>query len=343
VARVARMSEEEATAIFQSMRFWRTNGEPYCPRCACQVCYTYRCRPRFKCKVCEHQFTLTSGTLFSSRKMSFRDILLGIIVFLNGANGHSALHLSQDLGCNYKTAYVLLNKLREAFAAMRPSQLGTNAEHVELDGVYIGGYIKPANRVENRIDLRKVPHPKRRSLVTMLERGPRGRAISVVLNSESDAYWYVRQFVSQNAKLRSDQGEWGPLGGTYADLKTVNHDECYFDEGTHINCVESFNSSVRRAERIYGHIAGTNAQGFADECAWRYSHRRVDKKSKFELMLMAVGEIAASATWTGYWQRRTGYLWWKERYRAWQKTKLALTYQPSIVLEVLPERQSIRV
>ncbi|HLY05033.1 MAG TPA: hypothetical protein VKR31_04735, partial [Rhizomicrobium sp.] len=119
--------------------------------------------------------------------------------------------------------------------------------------------------------------------------------------------------------------------------------ECYFDEGTHINCVENYNSGVRRAERIYGHIAGTNTQGFANELAWRASHRRVDKKSKFERLLMTAAEVAASATWTGYWQRRKGYLWWATRYRDWQKTKLALTYQPTIALEVRLGRESILV
>ena len=59
----------------------------------------------------------TSGTIFASRKLAVRDILAAIAIFVNGAKGHSALQLSRDLDCQYKTAFVLSHKLREALAA----------------------------------------------------------------------------------------------------------------------------------------------------------------------------------------------------------------------------------
>ena len=39
---------------------------------------------------------------------------LAIAIFANGAKGHSALQLSRDLCCQYKTAFVIAHKLREA-------------------------------------------------------------------------------------------------------------------------------------------------------------------------------------------------------------------------------------
>lgn len=45
---------------------------------------------------------------------AYRDYLLAIAIFVNGAKGHSALQLSRDLGCQYKTAFVLAHELREA-------------------------------------------------------------------------------------------------------------------------------------------------------------------------------------------------------------------------------------
>ena len=68
--------------------------------------YTYATRKLFKCKACNHQFSVTSGTIFASRKLSIRDYLLAIAIFVNGAKGHSALQLSRDLDCQYKTAFV---------------------------------------------------------------------------------------------------------------------------------------------------------------------------------------------------------------------------------------------
>lgn len=48
--------------------------------------------------------------------MEFVDLLAAICIFVNCAKGISALQLSRDLDCQYKTAYVLAHKLREAMA-----------------------------------------------------------------------------------------------------------------------------------------------------------------------------------------------------------------------------------
>src|SRR5262249_23107274 len=116
LATVARMSEDEAWNAFRLIRWSDTQGEPVCARCGCLDSYTYRTRKVFRCKGCKPQFTVPSGSIFASRKMSIRDYLLAIAIFVNGAKGHSALQLSRDLSCNYKSAYVLAMKLREAVA-----------------------------------------------------------------------------------------------------------------------------------------------------------------------------------------------------------------------------------
>lgn len=87
------------------------------PRSARAAVYTYTTRKLFKCKACSHQFSVTSGTIFASRKLPIRDYLLTIAIFVNGAKGHSALQLSRDLDCQYKTAFVMAHKIREAMAS----------------------------------------------------------------------------------------------------------------------------------------------------------------------------------------------------------------------------------
>ncbi|MGB7126611.1 MAG: transposase, partial [Methylovirgula sp.] len=87
LAKVARMSEEEARDAFRLIRWSATNGEPVCPRCQCMAVYAYETRPLFKCKSCSHQFSVTSGTIFASRKLPVRDYLMAIAIFVNGAKG----------------------------------------------------------------------------------------------------------------------------------------------------------------------------------------------------------------------------------------------------------------
>jgi ribosomal protein L37AE/L43A len=128
------MSDEEARDTFRRLRWSATNGDPVCPECGSLSVYTYTCRHLWRCKECGKQFSLTSGTLFHSWKMPVRSYLLAIAIFCNGAKGHAALHLSRDLDCQYKTAFVLAHKLREAMG----SEVH-NPDEPELDGeVQIG-------------------------------------------------------------------------------------------------------------------------------------------------------------------------------------------------------------
>src|SRR5690348_16508419 len=91
LAQVARMSDQEARATFQRIRWANNGGEPFCPKCGCLSVCAYACRPIWKCRGCGHQFSVTSGTIFAHHKLPLRDYLLAVAIFANGAKGHSAL------------------------------------------------------------------------------------------------------------------------------------------------------------------------------------------------------------------------------------------------------------
>src|SRR5580704_9572214 len=133
LADVLRLSDEEAYARFKAIRFSENGGEPYCHKCGCADVYEFKSRKIFKCAACSTQFSLTSQTIFANRKLAIRDILAAIAIFMNGAKGHSALQLSRDLDVQYKTAFVLTHKIREAMASQIPAEL---AGDVEVDGAY---------------------------------------------------------------------------------------------------------------------------------------------------------------------------------------------------------------
>ncbi len=176
------MTDEQAAETFQGIRWQETGGQPFCPRCRCAALYAYTTRALWKCKACCHQFSVTSGTIFASRKLAIRDILLAIALFTNAAKGMSALQLSRDLGCHYRTAFVLSHKLREAMRA--ECQL---SGVVEVDGGYFGGHVKPENRKEDRKDRRLAENRtgKRQVVVVMRERG--GRTLPFVFRAEDES------------------------------------------------------------------------------------------------------------------------------------------------------------
>jgi transposase-like protein len=111
LASVMRMSDMEAETVFRSVRW--DGGKPICPHCGCDIVYEC-CRPsgalRFRCKACRGDFSITSGTLFAFHKMPLRSYLSAIAIFVNEVKGKSALALSRDLDCQYKTASFYLTR-----------------------------------------------------------------------------------------------------------------------------------------------------------------------------------------------------------------------------------------
>ena len=65
------------------------------------------------------------------------------------------LALSRELDVQYKTAFVLAHKLREAMASsMKALHLGGEGRVAKVDGAYFGGHVRPENLAADRADRR---------------------------------------------------------------------------------------------------------------------------------------------------------------------------------------------
>ncbi len=307
LAAALRMSDEQAEAAFRSIRW--PEGKPVCPHCECPT--VYDCRkaggsPRWRCKACRKDFSVTSGTLFAFHKMPLRSYLAAIAIFINEVKGKSALALSRDLGCQYKTAFVLAHKLREAMGSeLKGLRLGGDGETVEVDGSYFGGYVKPANHKENRRDRRlaKNQNGKRQVVVVVRERG--GSTLPSVFKSESAALGFIASRVSRGTRLIADEANsWNDLEGRFP-VSRIDHSKLYSDQtGVYTNGAEEFFSRMRRAEiGHHHHVAGPYLIRYAQEAAWREDRRRLDNGRQVQGVMRLAMTSRPSVDWCGYWQR----------------------------------------
>jgi transposase-like protein len=304
LAKVLRMSDQEAYDAFKAIRFAGNSGEPFCPKCGSLSLYNLPRRKMWRCKDCPCQFSITSGTIFSSRKLNVRDILAAIAIFVNGAKGHSALQLSRDLDVQYKTAFVLSHKLREVMSAEQ-AKVKTLTGDVEIDTAYFGGYIKPANYKEHRIDRRLLENQngKREGVLVMRER--EGHTLTSVAKSEHAALPTVQATVANGATIYADEASsWDALHTRYS-TKRINHSECYSNGDACTNMAESFFSRLRRAEiGTHHHVAGPYLNAYSSEMAWREDRRRVSNGEQYLMVAGAAAHHPISRQWKGYWQRR---------------------------------------
>jgi transposase-like protein len=297
---IMRMSDDAAHDTFTAIRFADNGGAAFCPRCNCTAVYTYAARRIWKCKACQHQFSVTSGTIFASRKLAIRDYLAAIAIFVNAVKGISALQLGRDLDVQYKTAFVLAHKLREAVAV--DQMQGQLSGVVEIDGAYVGGHAKLANVKADRPDRRLNVPAARQSVVVARERN--GRTLPFVVAKEADGVDLIRAVVAPGSTVHADEaGGWDRLTAYY-DMRRINHSIAFSKDGACTNQAESFFSRLRRAEMgQHHHISGKYLAAYAVEMAWREDRRRMPNGALHGAMTAAALAHPVSRVWAGYWQR----------------------------------------
>jgi transposase-like protein len=307
LTRIMRMTDDAARDTFKRIRWAATDGEPFCPHCGCMTVYTLaETPPRWKCSGCRRKFSLTSGTLFHSRKLPVLDYLAVIALFVNGVKGTSALQISRDLNINPKSSFVLLHKLRETMGSQvhNPDEPELSGE-VQIDGAYFGGHVKPKNRKADRRDRRLAEEQTGKRQVVVVAREVMGRTRPFVVSRESEAVSLIRKHVASGTIIHADESNaWERLHASY-DVRRVNHSlEYKAEDGANVNQAESYFSRLRRAEigqhhRISGHLL----HQYANEAAWREDNRRKANGRNWNTVIGAALTSHKSAVWTGYWRR----------------------------------------
>ena len=230
-AKIMRMSDRGVENVFLRLRWPETDGKPVCPGCGCTICYACRRsvdRPRWRCKACRHDFSITSGTLFAWHKLPLRTYLLAVAAFCNEVKGKSMLALARDLDVQYKTAFVLAHKLREAIASSTKGlRIGGEGRTAEIDGACFGGHVRPENLACDRIDRRLAENQsgKRQVVVVMRERD--GRTLTQVFSAEEAAVAAIGQRIAKGTLVHADESPaWNPLHARFA-MRRVNHQDGY--------------------------------------------------------------------------------------------------------------------
>lgn len=306
---IMRLSDDEAFELFKQVRWSENNGEAVCPECDSVSHYWIKTRKQWRSKDCKHTFSITSGTIFSNHKMPLRNYLAAIAIYSNAAKGISALQLSRDLDCQYKTAFVLANKLRESLVDEHHQNL---SGEVEMDGCYVNKHVHPANRFEDRIDrrLKQFRNPNRRTVMVLRQRGEKGEGAVKTLT-------FVTKSENQRANMRLAINNIDRESTIYADehvsydtlhsalvMQRVNHAKYYSGPmGENTNQAESFFARFHRMQYGQNHrMSNLYMDRYANEAAYREDTRRISNGEIFSNIMKRCAKSNISRDFAGYWQ-----------------------------------------
>ena len=137
---------DEAAAFAHLESILWPNG-PVCPHCG-SVERISKITPNpakririglYKCGNCGKQFTVKVGTVFEHGRIPLHKFLQAVHLMMCGKHGVSAHEWARILEVNYKTAWFLAHRIREAMRELHPEALGGEGKTVEFDETFIGG------------------------------------------------------------------------------------------------------------------------------------------------------------------------------------------------------------
>jgi len=304
---IVRLSDDEAFEMFKEAR-WPQGVR--CPKCDHHDHYWLNTRKQWRCKCCKHTFSVTSGTIFNNRKMPLTTYLAAIAIYTNAVKGISALQLSRDLDVQYKTAFVLTHKMRESLLDDQPAQLDGE---VEIDAAYFNGHVRPANRIENRIDRRRKENqdPEKRAVLVMTERHEGEgmgsyKTVTAVAKAETEQSVdaFVNRHIESGTMISADESTaYNHLHSRFK-MERVNHSIEYMGKnGENTNQAESFFSRFRRMQLGQNHRFGNvYLNRYANEAAYRENTRRLSNGEIFFNIMERCTDKPVSRDFAGYWQ-----------------------------------------
>ena len=304
LAQIFTMSESTALRVFREVRW--DEGNPICPLCDGTEHYFIRTRDQWRCKSCNHTFSVTSGTIFANHKLPLKTYLAAIAISANAVKGLSALQMARDLDVQYKTAFVLAHKIRESLMD-KPAAAQLSGE-VEMDGAYVNGHVRPENRAEDRKDRRLAENqnPDKRCILVMRQRGEGGKTLTFVLRGETqaDIARLAGKFIRKGTAVFADECQGYNLLHAMFPVYRVNHGVEYVaKDGSNTNLAESFFSRFRRMQIGQNHRFGLGYLGnYASEAAYREDNRRMSNGTMFKDILGRCAHSKPSRDFCGYWQ-----------------------------------------
>ena len=90
----------------------------------------------YRCSDCREYFSVKIGTLMHNSRLPLRKWAFAIYLHLTSLKGVSSMKLHRDIGVSQKSAWFMLQRIREAWAN---DSLRGFVGPAEVDGTYIGG------------------------------------------------------------------------------------------------------------------------------------------------------------------------------------------------------------
>ena len=244
-----------------------------CPRCgSINTCESSHAKMPYWCSDCRSYFSVRTGTLLESSKVSFRKWVWAIYLHLTSLKGVSSMKLHRDIGVSQPTAWYMLQRIRKAFED--DDEPPFDGE-VEVDESYFGG--KESNKhAKDKLNAGRGTVGKT-AVVGMKSRDTNKVQAQVVENTDKAT---LQRFVIENTTpdtiVYTDEAR--AYAGIPREHQAVGHKVGdWVREQAHTNGLESFWAMLKRGyQGTYHWMSRKHLHRYIAEFSGRHGIRPLD-------------------------------------------------------------------
>jgi transposase-like protein len=223
-----------------------------------------------KCNECRKQFTVKVGTVFESAHIPLHKMLQAVHLMASSKKGISAHQLHRTLEIQYKSAWFLAHRIREAMRTGNLGPMGGPGGVVEVDETHSGKIEGAPKRMPpGRSGYRNV-------VLTLVERGGSARSFHVDGATIATLGPIIRANIArETAMITNEWNAYKEIGEDFASHETVSHKKGeYVRDAVHTNTVEGYYSIFKRGMKgVYQHCSEKHLRRYLNEFDFRYSNR----------------------------------------------------------------------